>query len=216
MRETVITLLACAMVLLPAHIALGAQHTAAMAAAPGSGHSAVEPTRGPGADRKPTPAPTPTDDGDRPGDRPSFPSWPSRPPWPPNDPEPTPSPTPTSTPTPTPEPSSGGPSGEPSGTPSEEESAHRDVPAGLRQPGTPGGRPSAERTPQAWTEPVSDRSTGTVGDRDRAGEDRGDDPGIGHRAAVPVTGQLLPVLPLGAGLTFLGLGLASFALRLRR
>ncbi|GAA2467722.1 hypothetical protein [Streptomyces macrosporus] len=213
MRETAITLLACAMVLLPAPAALAAQHTAAVLAAPGNGQSAVEPRA---EQQSPTPTPSPTGDADRPDDRPSFPSWPSMPPWPPDGSEPTPIPTPTSTPPPTPTPTSGEPSGEPSGSPSEEESDHQDVQAGLRQPETSAG-PDAGRTPPGWTEQVSDRGTGTVeDDHGDDGDGASDGTGTENRAATPVTGQLLPVLPLGAGLTFLGLGLASFALRLRR
>ncbi|HZG03247.1 MAG TPA: hypothetical protein VE546_06715 [Streptomyces sp.] len=212
MRGTAITLLACAMVLLPAPVALASQHPAAVAAAPGTSQGGVEPRA-----ETPTPTPSPTDD-EPPRGRPSHPTWPTLPPWPPEESAPAPSPTPTPTPTP----SSSEPSGEPSGTPSEreeDEGDREDARPGLREPArqTSAGRPDeARQTPRSWTDQVSDRRAGTVDDYDYGDDEYAREQARTDGYATPATGQLLPVLPLGAGLTFLGLGLASLALRLRR
>lgn len=233
MREAAITLLACAMVLVPAPVALASQQTAAVGAASGGAREGVEPrSEKPG---KPSPTSSPDDPGDPeesgdpdeprdpddPEEEPSRPSWPSLPPWPPGGGS-----SPSPDPTPTPEPTSGEPSGEPSGTAPGGDGDGGDD-RGERKPDGPDGPDdgaSAEppgtsrQSPQGWTEQISDQRAGTGGQYD----DYVYDDGEGGRRysesrATPATGgQLLPVLPLGAGLTFLGLGLASFALRLRR
>lgn len=233
MREAAITLLACAMVLVPAPVALASQQTAAVGAASGGAREGVEPRSDkPEKPGKPSPTSSPDDPGDPeesgdpdeprdpddPEEEPSRPSWPSLPPWPPGGGS-----SPSPDPTPTPEPTSGEPSGEPSGTAPGGDGDGGDD-RGERKPDGPDDGASAEppgtsrQSPQGWTEQISDQRAGTGGQYD----DYVYDDGEGGRRysesrATPATGgQLLPVLPLGAGLTFLGLGLASFALRLRR
>ncbi|MCG3040152.1 hypothetical protein L7D48_06160 [Streptomyces sp. S1A] len=221
MREAAITLLACAMVLVPAPVALASQQSAAVAAVPGGAREAVEPrAEGPG---KPSSSPTASPDDPEESEEPDDPREPddpeeterpprfTLPPWPPGDSSPDPDPS--STPTPTPEPSSGEPSGEPSGTaPGGDGDEERGPTESAGPPDTP------RQTPQGRAEQIVDRRSGG-GDHydDYVYDDgqSGDEPAR-HRATPATGGQLLPVLPLGAGLTFLGLGLASLALRLRR
>ncbi|HEX5568263.1 MAG TPA: hypothetical protein VFY14_15280 [Streptomyces sp.] len=205
MRETAITLLTCVTVLLSAPVALAAPPPAAVEA-PGdespsepspSSPSPAEPPEGSLFPRLPLPSQSPA--------------------------EPAPSPTPTPSPTPVPEPSGtdGGPGGEDG-----DDREHEDVHTGLQSVHRRPTEPSAvsRDSPPGLT----DRTTGPYGGRhygdyDYSDYDYGDDdhgsvadtPYAGNRAA-PHTGQLLPVLPLGAGLALLGLGLTSFALRLRR
>ncbi|MCI0384781.1 hypothetical protein [Streptomyces sp. CNQ085] len=228
MREAAITLLACAMVLVPAPVALASQQSAAVAAVPGGARDGVEP--GAESSSRPSSSPTaspeePEEPEDEESGKPGGPREPddpekterpprfSLPPWPPDGPSPGPDPSPT--PTLTPDPTSGDPSGEPSGTAPGGAGAGESAPAGSAGP--PG---TSVRTtvPQGRTGQIVDRRAGTgehyddyVYDDGRGGQERA------RRRAMPATGgQLLPVLPLGAGLTFLGLGLASLALRLRR
>ncbi|MFH0243413.1 hypothetical protein ACGRHY_13505 [Streptomyces sp. HK10] len=216
MREAAITLLACAMVLVPAPVALASQQYAAVTAVPGGARDGMEPrAEGPGeSSSSPTASPDdPEESGDP--DEPREPDYPedterpprfTLPPWPSGS---SPGPDPSSTPTSTPEPTSGEPSGEPSGTAPGGDGGPT---ASAEPPGTP------RQTPQGRAEQVVDRRTG-VGDHydDYVYDDgrSGEEPAR-NRATPATGGQLLPVLPLGAGLTFLGLGLASFALRLRR
>ncbi|SEP97980.1 hypothetical protein [Streptomyces radiopugnans] len=223
MREAAITLLACVMVLVPAPVALASQQSAVVTAVPGGAKDGVEPGS---EDRgKPSSSPTASPDDPEESEDPDDPREPddpeeterpprlTLPPWPPGGSSPDPDPTPT--PTPTPDPTSGEPSGEPSGTAPDGEGD------GGRGPGDAGSAEppgTSRQTPQGRTEQVSDRRTGTgdhyddyVYDDGRSGEERAQ-----SRATPATGGQLLPVLPLGAGLTFLGLGLASLALRLRR
>jgi hypothetical protein len=236
-REAAITLLACAMVLVPAPVALASQQTAAVGAASGGAREGVEPrSENPEKPGKPSPTSSPDDpeesggpdeprDPDDPEEDPSRPSWPSLPSWSPGGGS-----SPGPDPTPTPEPTSGEPSGEPSGTaPGGDGGGERtpdgaDGPDGPDDPDDPDDGASAEppgtsrQSPQAWTEQISDRRAGTGAQYDDYVYDDGQGgPRYSESRATPATGgQLLPVLPLGAGLTFLGLGLASFALRLRR
>lgn len=222
MRETVITLLACVMVLIPAPLALAAHHTAAAAAVPGTGQGGVESRRdGPSPSASPSQEPDDPDDPDdpdRPDDRPPRPSRPGLPPWPPGGTEPSASPTPEPTDSGS---ETGEPSEEPSGTASGPDGEDGDRPDAERDGGdAPGPREAARPTPQGWAEQVSDRRPrGDVRVEDYEYEDdgeRGGAEGYAENRATPPAGQLLPVLPLGAGLTFLGLGLAALALRLRR
>ncbi|MTE19943.1 hypothetical protein F0L17_12610 [Streptomyces sp. TRM43335] len=226
MRETVITLLACLMVLIPAPLALASHQTAPRAAVPDTGQGGTESVQdGPSSSPSPSEDPGHSEEPDEPGrpdDRPSRPSWHTLPPWSPDDTEPTPTPSPT-----TARPSAGEPSGEPSETdPGRNGDADGDDRRGRERPE---GKPSATRrdvsrqTPHGWTEQISDhRPHGSVRIDDyeyEDGENQDDGEGVEgytRNRATPPTGQLLPVLPLGAGLTFLGLGLAALALRLRR
>ncbi|WP_101253946.1 hypothetical protein [Streptomyces barkulensis] len=226
MREAAITLLACAMVLVPAPVALASQQSAAVAAVPGGAWDGVEP-RAEGAGEpssSPTASPDDPDGPDGPEesgepDEPREPDDPegterpprfTLPPWPGSS---SPGPDPSSTSTPTPEPTFGEPSGEPSGTaPGGDGDGERGPTGSAGPPGTP------RQTPQGRAEQIVDRRGGAGGHYDDYVYDdgrSGEEPDR-NRATPATGGQLLPVLPLGAGLTFLGLGLASLALRLRR
>lgn len=68
--------------------------------------------------------------------------------------------------------------------------------------------------PEPWS-PAPVAPVDRAGQRE-AGKVLGDTAETDDYPASPTTGQILPVLPLGAGLTSVGLGLAFLGLRLRR
>lgn len=110
--------------------------------------------------------------------------------------------------------------GDPTGAPSGSN------PAPPRPGASPGGSDGPDAADDLWSPaPVASEDAGAgaaepgppqAGPPQReASGSRTDEPGVPAASEVPV-GPLLPVLPLGAGLTSLGLGLAFLALRLRR
>lgn len=93
-------------------------------------------------------------------------------------------------------------------------------PAGLGHAGPAGHvEPAGDRAahapaPEPWS-PAPVAPVERAGQREAA-KTLGDTTEVDDNPVPETTGQLLPVLPLGAGLTSLGLGLAFLGLRLRR
>ncbi|GAA1922785.1 hypothetical protein GCM10009716_34080 [Streptomyces sodiiphilus] len=88
-----------------------------------------------------------------------------------------------------------------------------DLPDGRRADGRPGGRADG---PAAASDPAERFRPGGP-----AGEEGSEESAPGPVARdegllPPGSREVLPVLPLGTGLVFLGLGIAAFGLRLRR
>ncbi|WP_314175937.1 hypothetical protein [Streptomyces winkii] len=75
----------------------------------------------------------------------------------------------------------------------------------------PGTEQDAGSGYESGYEPGSGSGTGAG-----PGSESGDPPSSDRRPTTAATGEVSPVLPLGAGMTLIGLGLALIALRLRR
>ena len=110
--------------------------------------------------------------------------------------------------------SSAGP--EPSRTPSDGADRSRDRrPEAVRAAGRPDG--DAVSDEGSGSDDVTDRTGSVFGTDDLYEADSPEYPDVrGTGTADPTTGEVFPVLRLGAGLTSIGLGLALIALRLRR
>lgn len=90
------------------------------------------------------------------------------------------------------------------------------------RPAPPSAAP-AEAGPEAGAGTGAGAGAGAFGEHDLYENDPGYDPleydyapSTGQRPTTAATGGVSPVLPLGAGMTLIGLGLALIALRLRR